>query len=148
MKRKGRKVAKETMTLSKKDVAKVSDLLTPHQQAAREVAKNHPNKEVKPNDGSPAVAKVVEAVNVKAETPDPVPAKPMKIKVLKPDAKYRGAREAWFMRLKEFDGKTEEEYIESCKKVCPQLTRAQTAENPTGWVSFFKREGVLSLQPA
>src|SRR5688572_27633806 len=31
--------------------------------------------------------------------------KPVVIKVLKHDAKFRGAREAWYNRLKEFDGK-------------------------------------------
>lgn len=80
------------------------------------------------------------------ETPkqeaSPTPA-PKLIKVLKADAKYRGAREAWYNRLKEFDGKTVDEYIEDCKKRCPQLTKNQTAENPTGWVGFFKRQGIM-----
>lgn len=80
--------------------------------------------------------------------PPPEPAKPLLIKVLKPETKYRGAREAWFARLKEFDGKSLDDYVANCKEKCPQLTKAQTAENPTGWVSFFKREGVLELKHA
>lgn len=74
--------------------------------------------------------------------------KPLKLKVLKADMVYRGARLAWYARVKEFDGKTEGEFIESAKQNPPALTQNQTAENPTGWVSFFKREGVLSLQNA
>lgn len=69
--------------------------------------------------------------------------KPVIIKVLKADAKFRGAREAWYNRLKEYDGKPLDDYIESCKKNCPQLTKNNTQENPTGWVGFFKRQGIL-----
>lgn len=78
-----------------------------------------------------------------ASTP---PARPRKIKILKPDTPYRGARAAWFGRLKEFDGKTEEEFIESAKANPPALTRAGTPENPTGWLRFFDRTHVASFQ--
>lgn len=69
--------------------------------------------------------------------------KPVLIKVLKKDAKFRGAREAWYTRLLEHDGKTVDEYVESCKTKCPQMTKNGTVENPTGWVGFFKRQGIM-----
>lgn len=74
------------------------------------------------------------------------PARPEKLKVLKKDTKYRGARAEWFARLLEYDGKTQGEYIESCKEKPPAMTKNNTAENPTGWVRFFVRTGVLSVQ--
>lgn len=89
-----------------------------------------------------AASAKVEATPVKAEA---APVRPQKIKVLKKDTKYRGAREAWFNRLQEFDGKTEEEFLASTKEKPPALTKNGTAENPTGWVRFFVRAGVLSL---
>lgn len=73
------------------------------------------------------------------------PARPQKIKLLKKDTKYRGAREAWYNRLKEYDGKTEGEFIASTKENPPAHTRNGTAENPSGWVRFFIRQGVMSL---
>jgi hypothetical protein len=75
----------------------------------------------------------------------PTPARPQKIKVLKLDANFRGARASWYERLKEYNGKTEGEYIESCKDKPPAVTKNGTAENPTGWVRFFARSGILSL---
>lgn len=80
-----------------------------------------------------------------AAAPTP-PARPSKIKILKPETKYRGAREAWFAQLKEFDGKTEGEYLQAMKDKPPALTKNGTPENPTGWVRFFVRTGVMSLQ--
>lgn len=100
-------------------------------------------KSVQKNEGDRKEnQKGLEAGNSTA-TPPKQEAKPVLIKVLKNDAKYRGAREAWYKRLKEFDGKPLEEYIKNTTDNCPQLTKNGTAENPTGWVGFFKREGVL-----
>lgn len=73
------------------------------------------------------------------------PARPQVIKLLKKDTKYRGAREAWYNRLKEFDGKTEAEFLANTKESPPAHTRNGTAENPSGWVRFFVRQGVMSL---
>lgn len=85
----------------------------------------------------------------KAAAPTPAPAaRPNVIKVLKPDATFRGstARSAWFARLKEFNGKSEGEFLESTTKNPPALTKNGTPEPPSGWVRFFVRSGVLSLQ--
>lgn len=90
-------------------------------------------------------AKTKEAPKGAVAAPAAPPVKVAKLKVLKKDTKYRGAREAWHARLLEFDGKTEAEFIESTKEKPPALTRNGTAENPMGWVRFFVREGVLSV---
>lgn len=81
----------------------------------------------------------------KAETATPVVVKTQKLKVLKKDTKYRGAREAWFNRLVEYDGKTEGEFIQSTTEKPPALTKNGTPEAPSGWIRFFVRSGVLSL---
>lgn len=74
-------------------------------------------------------------------------AKPMVIKLLKKDPKFRGAREAWFKRLTEFDGKPVDAYVKDCTDNCPQLTKNGTKENPSGWVGFFKRQGIMQEVP-
>lgn len=92
------------------------------------------------------VAKVTAAqpMDETAKTAAPAPeVKPVLIKVLKKDAKFRGAREAWYTRLLEHDGRPVDEYVESCKAKCPQVTKNGTVENPTGWVGFFKRQGIM-----
>lgn len=85
---------------------------------------------------------------VKAEAA-PATARPQKIKVLKKDATYRGktAREAWYQRIKEYDGKPESEFLDSVKENPPSRTKNGAAEPPSGWVRFFVRQGVMSLQP-
>lgn len=70
-------------------------------------------------------------------------AKPKVLKI-KAGAKYRGARDAWYMRLKEHEGKSVDEFIDSCKKKPPSLPKSGTAENPTGWLRFFERSGIVS----
>lgn len=87
-------------------------------------------------------AKASAGETAKQEAP-PEDRKPVLIKVLKKDAKFRGARDAWYKRLIEHDGKPLDEYVESCNTNCPQLTKNNTKENPTGWVGFFKRQGIM-----
>ncbi len=65
---------------------------------------------------------------------------------VKPGLKLRGAREAWYARLNEFNGKTEQEFVESATKKPPALTKAGTGENPRGWLRYFQRSGVLELK--
>lgn len=86
----------------------------------------------------------VKAVDAEQKTAE---AKPMVLKLLKKDAKFRGARDAWYKRLVEFDGKTLDEYVKDCTDNCPQLTKNSTKEPPMGWVGFFKRQGVLEVRP-
>lgn len=71
-------------------------------------------------------------------------AKPKVLKV-KAGQKYRGAREAWYVRLQEFDGKPAEAFLESCAKKHPSVPKSGKAEAPAGWLRFFQRTGVASL---
>lgn len=66
-----------------------------------------------------------------------------KIISVKANMKYRGAREAWYNMLQQYDGKTVAEFVEAAKEKPPSLTKKQEAEPPMGWVRFFERTGVL-----
>lgn len=70
-----------------------------------------------------------------------------KVQVLRVKAgqKYRGAREAWYARLKEYDGKPLDDFLASTKEKMPSLPESGKAENPMGWVRFFQRVGVLGI---
>lgn len=96
---------------------------------------------MKSNVKSAPVAKTSAPV-VTAEAP----AKVVKLKVLKKDAKFRGARQAWYEVLVAHDGKPESEYVETCTKTPPSVPKSGRVEAPSGWVSFFKRTGILSLE--
>lgn len=100
-------------------------------------------KHVEAKNAKTAATKSAPVAEQKAAPAEP---KPKRIKVLKADAKYRGFREQWYNVLKEHDGKTEAEFLEATKAKPPALTRNGTAENPSGWMRFFIREGVASLQ--
>jgi len=67
------------------------------------------------------------------------------IKVLKTDAKFRGAREAWYQKLKEMDGKPIADYEEATTKSPPSLPKSGKAEKPSGWIGYFQRTGILSV---
>jgi len=65
------------------------------------------------------------------------------------EGNFRGARQAWYERLKEYEGKPLADYVKSCTDDPPSLPQkgkgAGKAEKPSGWVSFFVREKVLEL---
>lgn len=118
----------EKQTLNKSDVGKIDASILSTKATA-----------------PPTRGEVDKAKEAEAPKQEAAPAKPVLIKVIKKDPKFRGAREAWFKRLCEFDGKPVDDYVVSCKEKCPQLTKNGTAENPTGWVGFFKREGIAQF---
>lgn len=71
------------------------------------------------------------------------------VKVLKTDAKFRGARDAWYAKLKEYDGKPIADYEAECTKTPPSLPKSGKAEKPAGWIGYFVRTGILSIvQPS
>lgn len=83
-----------------------------------------------------------------APTPPVVPASapvPKVIKVLKTDAKYRGARAAWYEVLRQHDGRTVKEYTEATTAKPPSVPKSGRVENPAGWVSYFVRTGVAQV---
>lgn len=91
--------------------------------------------------------KVIQMVkeNTKSAAPVAAPAKQEKPKVLvvKAGVKYRGAREAWYARLQEFNGKSAEAFLESCEKKHPSVPKSGRPEAPAGWLRFFQRTGVV-----
>ena len=70
---------------------------------------------------------------------------PAKVLKIKAGMKYRGAREAWYTRLQQYEGKSEEEFIKSATTDPPSLTKKNEPEPPSGWIAFFKRTGVAQL---
>lgn len=67
---------------------------------------------------------------------------------VKAGMKYRGAREAWYARLQEFQGKSADAFLESCEKKRPSVPKSGKAEAPAGWLRFFQRTGVAHLVEA
>ena len=79
------------------------------------------------------------------------PEAPAGVKVLKvrKGLKYKGARQAWYTRLCEYDGKPLAEFeanVTSNRPSCYQA-RSKHCGNPEpvrGWVRFFERNGVFT----
>jgi hypothetical protein len=100
-------------------------------KANKQVAKAAASKAEKPEGGGgPTKAVAVSPILV----------------VVKKDAKLRGARDAWYQLLGKYDGKPVAEFYEAARATPPALTKAQTAEDPRGWVRYFVRTGVAELQ--
>lgn len=77
-----------------------------------------------------------------------VQAKPQVLVVVKKDAKLRGARDLWYQRLVEHDGKPVDTFVESAKNNPPSLPKSGKAEAPGGWLSYFKRQGIVEVRTA
>lgn len=91
------------------------------------------------------MSKKVKAAKPEGEAKPQVQAKTQILHVAKKDAKFRGAREAWYKILLAHDGKPVNEYLESTTKTPPALTKNGSAENPRGWVRYFVRTGTATL---
>lgn len=126
---KGRNMKGDKQTLTRADVGKIP----------AEVVQATKTAEPTPPATTPA-------------SPQPVQAAPRnypgKIKLLRNDVQYKGNRQAWYARLKEFDGKTLDEFLADAKERPPAMTRNNTPEPPMGWWSFFKREQVATVVTA
>src|SRR5688572_3208346 len=72
-------------------------------------------------------------------------AAPGLIKVLKGDAKLRGARQAWYETLRKYDGKPAAEFLVACAEKPPSLPKSGVAEKPQGWLSWFVRSGIAQV---
>ncbi len=91
------------------------------------------------------VAPQAETPKTEATTAQPTVKRVGTVKVLKADAKFRGAREAWYQKLKEFDGKPIADYEKACTDSPPSLPKSGKAEKPSGWIGYFTRTGILSV---
>lgn len=93
------------------------------------------------------------AAPTKTEQAPATEAKPMtvtKIKVLKRDGKFRGARDKWYQAILKADGKTVKEFTDEVLAKPPSTptkgSLAGKCEPPPGWISYFKRNGFITLE--
>lgn len=87
----------------------------------------------------------VEVPKQEATTAQPAVKRVGVVKVLKTDAKFRGAREAWYNKLKEYEGKPIADYEKACTDTPPSLPKSGKAEKASGWIGYFQRTGILSV---
>lgn len=57
----------------------------------------------------------------------------------------RGARAAWYAVLLQYNGKPVAEFLAACTANPPSLPKSLKAENPTGWLGWFKRQGIAAV---
>jgi hypothetical protein len=69
-----------------------------------------------------------------------------RIKVVKRGVEYRGNRAAWYAVLQRHDGEPVEKFLRATSERPPALTKKGEAENPKGWIRFFRRTGVAQLR--
>lgn len=67
------------------------------------------------------------------------------LKVKMEGVALRGARDAWYQVLKAHDGKPAQEYLEVTGKNHPSLPKSGRAENPSGWLRWFVRNGIATI---
>lgn len=96
-------------------------------------------------------APVVQAPKSEAAQPEQKPAMTVtKIKVLKKDAKFRGARDAWYKAIIGYDGKAKADFEKDMLAKPPSTpgkgALAGKCEPPSGWTSYFKRTGIIALE--
>jgi hypothetical protein len=57
----------------------------------------------------------------------------------------RGARAAWYTVLQAHNGKPAQTYLEETAKTPPSLPKSGRAENPSGWLRWFVRNGIATI---
>lgn len=57
----------------------------------------------------------------------------------------RGARAAWYTVLQAHNGKPAQTYLEETAKAPPSLPKSGRAENPSGWLRWFVRNGIATI---
>lgn len=67
------------------------------------------------------------------------------VNVLKPNATFRGARQAWFNVLVAHNGQPANAFLAACAATPPSLPASGRAEAPTGWLSWFVRNGYCTV---
>lgn len=65
--------------------------------------------------------------------------------VTKPNATFRGARQAWFNVLVAHNGQPANNYLAACVAKPPSLPASGRPEAPTGWLSWFVRNGYCTV---
>jgi len=65
--------------------------------------------------------------------------------VTKPNATFRGARQAWFNVLVAHNGQPANNYLAACAAKPPTVPASGRPEAPTGWLSWFVRNGYATV---
>jgi hypothetical protein len=73
-------------------------------------------------------------------------AKAVIIASVKAGVKYRGAREAWYKVLCAHEGKPAADYLAHCTQNPPSTPKSGVVEKASGWLRYFLRSGVVTLQ--
>lgn len=58
----------------------------------------------------------------------------------------RGARQAWYNVLVQYNGKPVAEFLAACAANPPSLPKSGVAEKPQGWLGWFVRSGIATVQ--
>lgn len=73
-------------------------------------------------------------------------AKPQVIVKVKAGMKYRGARQAWYEVLCKHEGKPAQDFLAACTTNPPSTPKSGVVEKASGWLRYFTRSGVATLQ--
>jgi hypothetical protein len=73
-------------------------------------------------------------------------AKPQVISAVKAGVKYRGARAAWYAVLQQHVGKPAADFLAATTAKPPSLPKSGVAEPASGWLRYFVRNGIATLQ--
>lgn len=65
---------------------------------------------------------------------------------VKDGMKFRGARDEWYKVLQAHDGKPAQEYLEATTKTPPSLPKSGKQEPSSGWLRWFVRHEVATIQ--
>ncbi len=93
-------------------------------------------KHTKKNAPAPATVE-----NAPVATKPGKPASAAVVEITKADGKLRGARQAWYERLLAHNGKPVADYYADCVANPPSVPKSGVAEKPSGWFSWFVRNG-------
>lgn len=91
------------------------------------------------------------AQNTAAQAAPAQEAKPLRLVLLKKDITFKGARQAWWERIKGMEGKTKEEVMASLEKDRPSVygNKSKHAGKPEpvpGWVRFYERNQYIAFR--
>lgn len=73
-------------------------------------------------------------------------AKPQNIMVTKANVKFRGARAEWYAVLLKYNGKPAQDFLAETTKNPPSVPKSGIQENSTGWLRYFVRSGIATLE--
>ena len=99
----------------------------------------------KGNKGTAQAVQVVAPAAVQGAGTPAAKVVPGVLQVTPPKGSYRGARAAWFAVLQQYHGKPVAEFLAATAAYPPSLPKSGKAEPPTGWLGWFKRQGVAAV---